>query len=156
MQNFGLTNKEHYGMLQQFLEWSVFRVFECFVFIGQKGAFSFYNIVKDIFQAYIGYKEKLEKCPFLDQNHWLIPLEKCQFLDVLKFLFLQVRKAVFLFQNFVKDISLAYIDLKEQLEKWPFLDQNHGLTPLEKCQFLDFLKFLFLQPRKEFFRSRIS
>ena len=44
------------------------------------------------------------------------------------------------------------------LEKWPFLDQNHGLTPLEKCQFLDFLKMSifrlfkpsFLQPRKVF------
>ena len=33
---------------------------------------------------------------------------------------------------------------------------NHGLTPLEKCQFLDFLDFLFLWPRKAFFRSRIS
>ena len=31
-----------------------------------------------------------------------------------------------------------------KLEKWPFLDQNHGLTPLEKCQFFDFLNFLFL------------
>ena len=33
---------------------------------------------------------------------------------------------------------------KKKLEKWPFLDQNHGLTPLEKCQFFDFLDFLFL------------
>ena len=30
-------------------------------------------------------------------------------------------------------------------------DQNHGLTPLEKSQFFDFLNFLFLQPRKAFF-----
>ena len=34
--------------------------------------------------------------------------------------------------------------LKKKVEKWPFLDQNHGLTPLEKCQFFDFLNFLFL------------
>ena len=34
--------------------------------------------------------------------------------------------------------------LKKKLEKWPFLDQNHGLTPLEKCQFFDFLNLLFL------------
>ena len=37
------------------------------------------------------------------------------------------------------------------MEKWLFLDQNHGLTPWEKCQFCDFLDFLFLQPRKTFF-----
>ena len=33
---------------------------------------------------------------------------------------------------------------KKSLEKWPFLDQNHGLSPLEKCQFYEFLDFLFL------------
>ena len=42
------------------------------------------------------------------------------------------------------------------MKKETFLDQNHELTPLEKCQFLDFLNFLFLDPRKAFFRSRIS
>ena len=45
---------------------------------------------------------------------------------------------------------------KKKLEKWPFLDKNHGLTALEKCQFFDFLNFLFLQPRKTSFRSRIQ
>ena len=37
------------------------------------------------------------------------------------------------------------------LEKWPVLDQNHGLTPLENLQFFDILNFLFLEPRKAFF-----
>ena len=32
---------------------SIFRKFELLVFIDKKGVFSFYNIVKDIFQAYI-------------------------------------------------------------------------------------------------------
>ena len=31
------------------------------------------------------------------------------------------------------------------------LEENDGLTPLEKCQFFDFLNFLFLLPRKAFF-----
>ena len=42
------------------------------------------------------------------------------------------------------------------MEKWPFFHQTHGLTPLEKSQFLDFLNFFFLEARKTFFRSRIS
>ena len=42
------------------------------------------------------------------------------------------------------------------MEKRPLLDQNHGLTPLEKCQFFDFLNLMFLEPKKPFFRSRIS
>ena len=40
---------------------------------------------------------------------------------------------------------------KKKFEKWPFLDQNHGLTRLEKCQFFDFWNFLFLKPREAFF-----
>ena len=44
---------------------------------------------------------------------------------------------------------------KEKLQKWPFFHQNHGLTPLEKSQFFDFLIFWFLESRKAFFRSRI-
>ena len=36
-------------------------------------------------------------------------------------------------------------------QKWPFLDQKHGLTPLEKSQFFYFLNFFFLQPITAFF-----
>ena len=47
---------------------SIFRLFELLVLITYNGAFSFKNIIKDIFLAYIAYKKKLEKLPFLDQN----------------------------------------------------------------------------------------
>ena len=50
-----------------------------------------------------------------------------------------------------KDIFLAFNALEKKLEKWPFFDQSHGLTPLEKCQFFHILKFLFLYPRKASF-----
>ena len=36
------------------------------------------------------------------------------------------------------------------LEKWPLLDENHALTLLEKCQFFEFLNFLFLLPKSHF------
>ena len=39
--------------------------------------------------------------------------------------------------------GLCYLK-KKKLKKWQFLDQNNGLTPLEKCKFFDFLNFLFL------------
>ena len=64
----------------------VFGVFELFVFIGYKGVFSIYNIVKDIFLAYIAQNKKLEKGPLLDQKHGLTPLEKCQFSDLFEVL----------------------------------------------------------------------
>ena len=41
-------------------------------------------------------------------------------------------KGFFSFYNIVKHIFLVYIALKQNMEKWPIFDQNHGLTPLEK------------------------
>ena len=42
--------------------------------------------------------------------------------------------------------------LKKKLEKWLFLDQNHGLTPLEKCQYFDFfLTSCFYSLERRFF-----
>ena len=43
-----------------------------------------------------------------------------------------------------------------EYRKQHFPGHNHGLTPLEECQFFDFLNFWFLQPKKAFFRSRTS
>ena len=37
------------------------------------------------------------------------------------------------------------------MEKWPCLDQNRGLTPLEKCQFFEFLNFFFYSLERRFF-----
>ena len=61
------------------------------------------------------------------------------------------KKGVFSFKNIVKHIFLAYIDQEKKMEKWPFFDQNHGLTPLEKSQFFDFLNFVFSGLEKRFF-----
>ena len=42
-------------------------------------------------------------------------------------------------------LRFAYPRVKNEfLEKWPFLDENYGLTLLKKCQFFDFFKLLFL------------
>ena len=37
------------------------------------------------------------------------------------------------------------------MENFQFIYQNHGLTPLEKCQFFDFFKLLDLTERIENF-----
>ena len=65
---------------------SIFRLFQLLAFIALKTVFSFWNIVKEIFPAYIAKKTKFEKWPFLEQNHGLTLLEKCQVFDYLKFL----------------------------------------------------------------------
>ena len=123
----------------------------------------FYSLEKRFFvleynkRQFIGLyclKKKLEKMPFLDQNHE--KMKKCQFFDFLNLLFLQPRKPFFLSRISSKTFSWPLLPKKKKLEKWLFLDPNHRLIRMEKCQFFDRLIFLFLQPRKAFFLSRIS
>ena len=54
-----------------FRKMSIFRLFELLVFIAQKGVYSYQNIVKDIFLAYIAKKKKVRKMAILDKNHGL-------------------------------------------------------------------------------------
>ena len=134
---------------------SIFRLFKLLVFVTQTHVFSFQNIVKHFFVTYIAKKQNMEKWPILDQNHGLTTLQKSQFFSLFKLAVFIAQKGVLSFQNIVKHIFLAYIASKQKMEKWPILDQNHGLTPLQKSHFFHFLNMLFLQPRKAFFRSRI-
>ena len=141
----------HFGKI------SIFRLFKLFVFIAQKGVLFVLEYRKRNFPSlYCLKKKKLKTWPFLDQNHGLTPLEKWQFFDFLNFLFLQPRKMFFVLECFKRHFPGLFSLKKKKLEKWQYLDQNHGLTPLQKWQFYDFLNFLFLQPRKMFFRSRMS
>ena len=87
---------------------------------------------------------------------WVNVFGKKSIFRLLNFLLFWPKKAFFRSKISQNTFSQSIIRKKKKLEKWPFLDQNHGLTSFEKCQFFDFLNFLFLQPRKAFFRSRIS
>ena len=134
---------------------SIFRLFELLVFIAQKGIFSFQNIVKIIFLTNIAEKKMLEKWPYWDQNQGLTPFEKCKYFDFWNFLFLLPRKAFFNLE-YRKSHFPNLQCRKKMLEKWPYFHQNHGLTLLKKCQFFEFLNFLFLLPIKALFRYRVS
>ena len=79
----------------------------------------------------------------IGQKPWVNPFGKMSFFRFFELLFFIAYKGVFSPKNIVKHIFLVYIALKKKLEKCQFLDQTHGLTPLEKCQYFDFLYFLF-------------
>ena len=59
-----------------FGEKSIFRLFELLVFIALKSVFSFYNIVKDIFLAYIAWKKKVGKMAIFGPKAWVDPFGK--------------------------------------------------------------------------------
>ena len=135
---------------------SIFRLLELLVFIAQKGVFSMQNIEKVIFLTYSAEKKNDGKMATFGPKPWVNPFEKMSIFRIVELLVFIAKKGVFSFQNIVKNIFLTNIAVNQRLDKWPYLDQHHWLTTLEKLQFFDIVNFLFLQPTKAFFRSRIS
>ena len=104
----------------------------------RKAFFWLQNIVKDIFLVYIKQKINFGKMAIFGPKPWVIPFRKMSIFRLFQLLVFIAQKGVFSLQIIVKDIFLANIGLNKKLEKWPFLDQNHGLNPLQKCQFSPF------------------
>ena len=87
----------------------------------------------------------------MDQNHKLTPLEKFPFFDFLNFLFLWRRKTFFLLEYCKTHFYCLYFQKKKEFEECPFFNQNHGLTPLEKSQFIEVFGLLFGSLERLFF-----
>ena len=133
-----------------FEKMSIFRLFELLVFIAQKGVFFFYNIVKDFFLASITKRKKLEKWPFLDQNHGLTPLEKCQFFDFLNFLFLQSRKAFFFVLEYRKTLFSGLYRLKK-IRKMAIFGPKPQVNPFGKTSIFGLFELLVFIAQKGVF-----
>ena len=94
----------------------------------------------------------MEKCLFLDQNRGLTPFKKCQFFDVLNFLFLQPTKALIHCKISQKTFSWPILPKKKLLEQWPFLDQKPWVIHFGKMSiFRHFELFLFIAQKGFFF-----
>ena len=63
-------------LVNPFGKMSMFGLFELLVFIALKGVFSFYNIVKDIFLAYIAKKKSGKNAPIFGPKPWVNPFGK--------------------------------------------------------------------------------
>ena len=75
---------------------------------------------------------------------WVNPFGKMSIFPRFDHLVFIAYKGVFSLKNIVIQIFWPIFPKNKKLEKWPFLDQNHGLTRLDKYQFFDFLNFFFL------------
>ena len=62
-----------------FGKFAIFRRFGLLVFIAQKGVLSFWNIIKDIFVAFIDLKKKIGNMTIFGPKPWVNPFEKLQF-----------------------------------------------------------------------------
>ena len=110
---------------------SIFRLFELLVFLTYNGVFSFQNIIKDIFLAYIAEKRKggkmaiFEPKPWENVNYDMI-LKKMSIFRFFKLLFFVAQNGVFSFQNIIKDIFLTYIAKKKSWRSGHFLTKTMG------------------------------
>ena len=84
-------------------------------------------------------------------KQWVNPFGKKSIFRLFELLVFIAQKGIFRSRILYKTFSWSILPKKKKFEKQPFLVQNHGLTPLEKCQFFDFFNCLFLQPREAFF-----
>ena len=62
----------------------------------------------------------------------------------------QKKKRLFVLEYRKRHFPALYCR-KKNSKKGPLLDQNHGLAPLKKCQFFDYLNFLFYSQERRFF-----
>ena len=74
-------------------------------------------------------------------------MQKCQFCLLLKSIFVLSRRACFLTRTSPNTFSGCTLHKTKRKQNSNFA-QNHGLTPLEKCQFCGFLKPMFSLFRK--------
>ena len=130
---------------------SIFQLFQLLVFIAQKGIFRSRISYKTFSWSLLPKKKKPKKMAIYGPKPWVNPFRKMSIFRLFEVLVSIAQKGIFLVLEYRKTHFPGLYCLKKKLEKWPFFDENHGLTPLEKCQFFDFLNFLSLQPRNVFF-----
>ena len=133
---------------------SIFRLFELLVFIAQKGVFSFQNIVKDIFLAYIAEKEKLKNGHFRPKP-WVNPFATMSIFRLFELLVFIAWKGVFSFWNIVKDIFPAYIG-KKKVGKIGIFEAKPWINPFLKMLIFRLFELVVFIAQKAIFRSRIS
>ena len=87
-------------------------------------------------------KKSLKNGQFSTNSNGLTLWKNVNFLTFWTFCFYSLERC-FLVLEYRKTHFPGLYCLKKGLEKWPFLDQNRGLTRLEKCQFFDCFNFAF-------------
>ena len=101
-------------------------------------------------------KKKVGKMAVFRPKPWINHFEK---LSIFRFFctsfFVSLERRFFVLEYRKGHFPMLYCRQKKDV-KMAVFGPKPWLTPLEKCQFFDFLKFLFFWPRKVFFRSTIS
>ena len=91
-------------------------------------------------------KKKDGKMAIFGPKPWVNPFAKMSIFRLFERLFYSLERCFFVVEYRKRHSSGLYCVKKNKFKKWPFLDQNHGLTPLEKCEFFRFFELLVFIP----------
>ena len=91
----------------------------------------------------------MQKMAIFGPKPWVSPFGKMSLFRLFELLVIMAQKGFFRSRISKKTFSLPILP-KKKVEKWPFLDQNHGLTPLENVNFSPFWTFSFYILEKRF------
>ena len=87
-------------------------------------------------------KKKVEKMAIFGPKPWVNPLVKISISTFWTSSFYSLERRFFVLEYRKRHFLGLYSLKKKSWKNGHFSDQNHGLTPLEKCQFFDFLNFV--------------
>ena len=113
------------------------------IFYSLERFFFFLEYRKRHFPGLYCLKKNVGKKGIFRPKPWVNPFGKISNVRLFELFFYSLKRRFFVLECRKTHFPRVHC-LKKKLEKWPFLEQNHGLTPLEKCLFFDFLTFLFL------------
>ena len=100
---------------------------------------------KTHFPALYCLKTKGGKMANFKPEPWVNPFPKIAIFSTFwTSCFYRLDGRLFVLEYRKTNFSCSIMIKKKKIEKWPILDQNHGLTPLQKSQFFHFLNLLFL------------
>ena len=122
------------------------------IFIVLKSKFSIHNIMKDSSGPVWSEKKENEKISNFWPKPWTNLLaENANFATFLIQYFYCVERLIFYLERYVPIWSK-----KQRIKTFQIFDQNHGLTPWQKCKFCIFFKLILWSSTKAYFLSRTS
>ena len=139
------------SQVNPFGKMSIFQLFKRLVFLAQKGVFFVLECHKRHSPGPYCLKKKIGKLVIFGLKPLVNPFGKMSIFRLFESLVFIAQKGVFFFLEYHKRHFPGIYCLKKKLEKWRFLDQNHGLTQLEKWQFFDLFELLVFIAQKGVF-----
>ena len=123
---------------------SIFLTFCTSCFYSLERSFFVLKYRKRHFPGLICPKQNVGRMAIFGPKAWINPFGKMSIFRLLNLLFYSLDTRFFCSRISYKTFLWTILPQKKKMEKWPFFNQNYGLTPLENVNFSTFSTSCFL------------